>query len=66
MNESDPNRKRPRARGLVLAAGQIPMPKAATAIYMAFKAAGFPIITRLDDNLGSQQSILIAGSAGDS
>ena len=42
------------------------MPKAATAIYMAFKAAGFPIVTRLDDNLGSQQSILIAGTAGDS
>lgn len=52
-----------RERGLIIAAGQCPLPRAGTATYMALKAAGFPIGTRLDGALGPRQSILIAGSS---
>jgi DNA-directed RNA polymerase subunit RPC12/RpoP len=45
--------------GLVLAAGQCPLPKAATATYMALKAAGFPIASRLDAAMRPNESVLI-------
>jgi hypothetical protein len=47
--------------GLVLSAGQCPLPEAATAAYMALQAAGYPITSRLDGSLGPTQSVLIAG-----
>ena len=47
--------------GLVLAAGQCPLPKAATATYMALKAAGFPIGSRLDAAMRPDESVLITG-----
>ncbi len=47
--------------GLVLAAGQCPLPKAATATYMALKAAGFPIGSRLDAAMRPNESVLITG-----
>lgn len=49
-----------RASGLVLAAGQCPLPRAATAVYMALKAAGFAVTTRLDGSFGPEESLLIA------
>ncbi len=52
--------------GLVIAAGECPMPKAATAAYMALQAAAFPITSRLDSTLGPDGWILIAGSASSS
>jgi hypothetical protein len=48
-------------RGLVLAAGDCPLPKAASATYMALKASGFPITSRLDADLRPDQAVLIAG-----
>jgi hypothetical protein len=60
--EARPKSRPERNHGLVLAAGQCPLPHAATATYMALKAAGFPIIPRLDSSLGPEQAILIAGS----
>lgn len=53
-----------RHKGLVIAAGQCPLPKAATATYMALKAAGFEIDSRLDSSLKPDESVLIAGSGG--
>ena len=47
--------------GLVLAAGQCPLPMAATATYMALKAAGFPIGSRLDAAMRPNESVLITG-----
>jgi hypothetical protein len=55
-----------RVHGLILAAGQCPLPLAATATYMALKAAGFHITPRLDSALGTAEAILIVGSAGES
>lgn len=51
--------------GLVVAAGECPLPKAATAAYMALQAAGFPIASRLDGTLGPTDWILIAGCAAE-
>ncbi len=56
----------PRHRGLVLAAGNCPLPKSATATYMALKAAGFPIASRLDAALRPDESVLITGRSGSS
>ena len=51
--------------GLVVAAGECPLPKAATAAYMALQAAGFPIASRLDGRLGPAEWILIAGCSSE-
>lgn len=57
----EPTHERTTDSGLVLAAGQCPLPKAATATYMALKAAGFPIGSRLDSAMRPDESVLIAG-----
>ena len=59
---AQPSARKQRATGLIIAAGQCPLPRAATATYMALKAAGFPITSRLDSALGPEQSVLIAHS----
>lgn len=60
VRETPPSPPQTRASGLVLAAGQCPLPQTATAVYMALKAAGFSISTRLDSAFGPEQSLLIA------
>lgn len=61
VRQTPPGDPGARTGGLVLAAGQCPLPQAATAVYMALKAAGFAITTRLDGSFGPEQSLLIAG-----
>lgn len=63
VRQAPPTPPRLRGSGLVLAAGQCPLPQAATAVYMALKAAGFPITTRLDGTFGPEQSLLITGGS---
>ena len=62
-NSSDAARP---VHGLVITAGECPLPKAATAAYMALQAAGFPVTSRLESTLGPEGWILIVGSTPES
>lgn len=65
VSEAPPSAQAHRAPGLVIAAAQCPLPRAATATYMALQAAGFPMSACLDGALGPEEWILSAGSAGE-
>ena len=65
VNDVQPSSRPRRAHGLVLIAGQCPLPHAATATFMALKAAGFAITPKLDGTLGAEETILAISDVND-